>query len=62
VRYDETSNLHEKVSWKRKNKTTNSKQMPPATSPRGVVHEVRTLEVLLNGGLERGDDRAEGGG
>ena len=35
--------------------------MLPATSPHGVVHEVRTIEVLLNGGFERGDDRGDGG-
>ena len=33
-------NLREKVSWKRKSKkTTNSKEVLPATSPRGVVHD-----------------------
>ena len=31
-------------------------------NPRGVVHKVRTLENLLNGGLERSDDRADVGG
>jgi hypothetical protein len=29
--------------------------------PRGVVQEVRTLEFLLNDGLERSSDRADVG-
>jgi hypothetical protein len=53
VRYDETSNLREKVSWKRKSKTMNPKEVLPATSPRGVVHEVRTLEVVMDGGTSK---------
>ena len=61
VGYDETSNLHAKVCRKRKGKTTNSKQVLPATSPRGVIHEVRTLALLLDSQSERDDDRADGG-
>jgi hypothetical protein len=30
--------------------------------PRGVVQEVRTLEILLNGSLEHVGDRADVGG
>jgi hypothetical protein len=41
---------------------TNSKQMLPATNLYSIVHEVRTLKILLNGGLERDVDRADGGG
>ena len=30
--------------------------------PRGVVDDVRTLEILLNGGLECGAEHIDGGG